>query len=167
MRLAAAQFQDPDTDYVGVLLTRAESGVAAAGSGMRIRNDGLKRDLHAQRLLAVIVQVYEWATRDAVPLFDKASSALWKGEISKVFSELPNDLKNRHMGLLWTEYSPESMLYDPALPTDPEFMQASDLRSRAGTLAAYLWGAFREHVELIDEHGAPLELVADEGGDEE
>ena len=167
MRVAAAQFQDSDTDYVGVLLTRAESRGGALATGMRVRRDGLARDLHAQRFLAMCVQLFEWATRDAVPLFDKASYALFQGNIGKAFNVLPEDLKNRHMALLWSEYSAEAMLYDPALDTDPPFVQATDLRSRVGTLATYVWGTFKEHIELIDQHGAPLELVADEAGDDE
>jgi exonuclease V gamma subunit len=163
LRMAAAQRQDPDADWSAVLLTRADYGAKPKPLGMRVRGTGAVRQANAERLLGMAVELLEWATRDAVPLFDRASKALADDRINDVFQMLTSDVRDRFVAVLWPEVSGEALLRDPLLDTDPAFLGPFTHHSRAAAVATWMWGTFDDTVELVDEHGRPVAGAADDG----
>ena len=163
LRMAAAQRQRPEGDWSAVLLTRAAYNAKPVPLGMRLRGTGSVRQANAERLLGMAVQLLEWANRDAVPLFDRASEQLALDRVNDMFQKLTSDVRDRFVSVLWPEVSGEALLRDPLLDTDPAFLSPFAHLSRATAVATWVWSTFDATVELVDEHGQPVAGAVDGG----
>jgi exodeoxyribonuclease V gamma subunit len=161
VQLAVAQCIQPDLDWSAVLITRSKSSSSDKPVSMRlrVRGAGEARAANALSLLEVAVQLLDWAQRDAVPLFDEASSALAAEQISAAIYGLDNDLARAEVALLWPDVSIESLQRDPALVGDPAGVRERTDPDAGGhavgrgiATARWVWDAYDS---AIEESGDP------------
>jgi hypothetical protein len=161
VQLAVAQCIQPDLDWSAVLITRSKSSSSDRPVSMRlrVRGAGEARAANALSLLEVAVQLLDWAQRDAVPLFDEASSALAAEQISAAIYGLDNDLARAEVALLWPDVSIESLQRDPALVGDPAGVRERTDPDAGGhavgrgiATARWVWDAYDS---AIEESGDP------------
>ncbi|MFZ4809768.1 MAG: exodeoxyribonuclease V subunit gamma [Ilumatobacteraceae bacterium] len=149
LQLAVLQLDDPERDWAGVLVCRAAAtGKAPEGVRLRIAGSGDSRRRHAEALLGMAVQLFEWAQRDAVPFFPQVSTPLSVDDLGGADANIDADLRDASVSMLWPSLSLEQLLADPIQPTDPEALQthAPAGGSRAVATARWVWSTYRDAV---------------------
>ncbi len=162
LRLAALQVQFPNDDWSALLVTRKEDDDAKETpvTSMRFVGTGAERVERAHRFLVRAVQVAEWAQRDAVPLFERASASIAERKWGTADNQLIADLQDDSVRFLWGDSSLDDLRDTPMRHTDPAELRSLGSEGRAVATADWVWGLFDE---VIDTDGA----AADEGGDDE
>lgn len=169
LRLAALQAAQPDTDWTAVLVTRGTGKKAVIpATGMRVRGTGPERANRARAFLVRALELHEWALRDAVPLFDRASEALALGDWGRADTRLAEDLKDDATRFLWGDVSVDDLRDAPSCVDDPGSVQPSPFGGRGVAAAQWIWGLLRESMEYVDKSGAVVNAPdGGEGGDDE
>ena len=164
VRLAAAQREEPTTDWSGVVVHRG-LGDKPVAVGLRLRGSGPDRAAGAERVLQMAVQLLTWARRDAVPFFDRTSRPLALGDLGGAMAALESDLGDEYVAMLWPELSIESLLADPLAPTDPPVLIPTEplvgLAGRGFLTARWAWGVYADCIEEFDVDGVPTDGAAD------
>ena len=168
LRLAALQVQHPETDWSAVLVTRkaSDSDRATPAIGLRFRGVGAERSDTARAFLVRGLQVFEWALRDAVPLFERASEAMAGANWGSADTHLENDLKDDAVGFLWADTSVDDLRDAPLCAGDPPGLGADSGAGRGVAVAEWVWGLLHESVEYVDHNGVALGASDDEDGGE-
>ena len=153
----------PGSDsWSGVLIDRGEK--KPTFTRLRLAGDAREQRDGATRLLVAAIELYLWAMRDAVPLFDRASEALANGNLDAAETKLTDDLLDQWITALWPSMSLERLRVDPLLSTDPDILGMFETRppssSRAELVAKWLW---RTYSAVIVEDEQRL-AVADSSG---
>jgi len=162
VKLAAAELAAPDRHWMAVVITRdARDSDKALATGLRLRGSGQARRRSAAMVLDMALGLYRWALYDAVPLFEKMSSAWHDQRRADLVGALSDDLEDRYTGLLWEGVSLDDLLSARVLHSDPEPVR-SDPRPRAAAVAAWVWDTYARCVDHVDQHG---QLVGDRGDD--
>ena len=165
---AALQVQHPDTDWSAVLVTRkaSDDDRTTPAIGLRFRGAGAERAETARAFLVRGLQVLEWALRDAVPLFERASEAMAGANWGTADARLENDLKDDAVGFLWADTSVDDLRDAPLCSGDPPGLGADSGVGRGVAVADWVWGLLHNSVECVGPDGAVLEAGDDEDGGE-
>lgn len=153
LRLALLQIQEPHRDWEAVLIFRPGSSKKATSVGLRIAGAAEERTQNAEQFVALATELFAWAQRDAVPLFEKESRALSLGRFGAALAGLQGEYADAHERLLWGAVSDEFLRHDPVLDDDPdavrEIARMIPGASRPVAVAAWVWGGFAQYVEQI------------------
>ena len=153
LRLALLQIEQPNEDWEAVLIHRPGDKKQASAVGLRIAGSGDERTKNAAALIALSVELFAWAQRDAVPLFEKESPALSAGRFGAALSGLQGDYADAHEQILWGDITDEYLRHDPVLDSDPdavrEIARNAPGTSRPVAAAMWVWGSFEQFVERI------------------
>jgi len=170
VQLALLERQYPDTEWSGVVVDRGTNGNPQAHR-LRLRGEAAERMEAADSLLAVVVQLLEWALRDAVPLFDRASFCLAFDDLTGVVGGLEEDLRDQYLAALWPDVSVESLRFDPVVALDPPLLLPTELgpggRGRGHLAARWLWHTYYDAVEETNHKGEVVDPRSSDGGDAE
>ncbi|MFZ4718645.1 MAG: exodeoxyribonuclease V subunit gamma [Ilumatobacteraceae bacterium] len=156
VRLAALQLQLPDEDCSVVLVCRpAGSAKTLPVYVLRLHGDGEERLEHARQVLRLAAVVHDWASRDAVPLFERLSIELVEGgSRSKVDGAWRGDRFEDVVRTLWPDDELDVLMAEQVSPLDPEPMQWIG-GSRAQATAEWVWRSFAMHVDCQAPNARP------------
>lgn len=169
VQVALLERQYPDIRWSGVVVDRGVSTPTAFQ--LQLRGDGGERMEAADRLLAMVMQLREWALRDAVPLFDRASARLAFDDFGGADEKLDDDLNDSYVEALWPDVSLDSLRFDPVAKHDPSLLLPGEdhpARSGRGHLVArWVWHTYYGAIVETDAKGKVIDPLASEGGEEE
>ena len=168
LQLAALKLLPGSDSWSGVLIDRGEK--KPTFTRLRLAGDAREQRDGATRLLVAAIELYLWAMRDAVPLFDRASEALANGNLDAAETKLTDDLLDQWITALWPSMSLERLRVDPLLSTDPDILGMFETRppssSRAELVAKWLWRTYSAVISEGDDDHDPDDVGSAEGGAE-